>query len=45
MKVLLHFFQREQEMRAADPGPRGAVNMAGMGMIVSTAVEARTRGR
>lgn len=31
----LHFLQREQEMRVGELGPRGAINMGGMGMIVS----------
>lgn len=34
LKVSLHFFQREQEMRVGELGPRGAINMGGMGIIV-----------
>lgn len=34
LKALLHFFQREQEMRVGELGPRGAINMAGTGMTV-----------
>lgn len=34
LKALLHFLQREQEMRVGELGPRGAINMGGTGMIV-----------
>lgn len=34
LKALLHFLQREQEMRVGELGPRGAINMGGTGMTV-----------
>ena len=33
LKCLLHFFQREQEMRMGELGPRGAINMGGTGVV------------
>ena len=33
LKCLLHFFQREQEMRMGEMGPRGAINMGGTGVV------------
>lgn len=33
LKAFLYFLQREQEMRVGELGPRGAINMGGMGTI------------
>lgn len=34
LKALLHFLQREQDMRGGDLGPRGAANMGGTGIML-----------
>lgn len=31
LKAVLHFLQKEQEMRVGDLGLRGTINMGGMG--------------
>ena len=41
LKALLHFLQREQEMRVGELGPRGAINMGGTGMIVKGLVDTK----